>query len=60
MHEAESEDAKGKLSYDKHALLLSFFSVETPKVQTSLLNLCKNISIFYKENCLALGNANST
>lgn len=31
MHEAESEDAKGKLSYDKHALLLSFFFCGDPQ-----------------------------
>ena len=30
------------------------FAVETLKVQASLLNLSKNISISYKENCLAL------
>lgn len=29
-------------------------SEETPKVQATLPNLCRNISISYKENCLAL------
>lgn len=29
-------------------------AVETPKVQASLLNFWKNISISYKDKCLAL------
>lgn len=52
MHEPESGDVKGNSAMvNMHCCCP--FAVGTLKVQASLLNLCKNISISYK-NCLVL------